>query len=95
MDLRNVFLSHWRGKKCRMIIEREVYLSSNGDRWLLVLPGANAPVVEHRPNVASNGATTQIAVETFLCPNNEGPEHQALRKMLADSAKLGLDDHSW
>ena len=65
------------------MLEREIYASPNGDRWVLV-DSPDTPQVEHRANLASGGAVTRFLLSTFLGPNNHGPEHEALRTMLEE-----------
>jgi len=62
--------------------ETPIYTSSNGDEWVLVRDAGERPLVEHRPNAASGGRPARFTIDEFLKPENAGPEHQALRKML-------------
>ena len=64
--------------------EREFYVSSSGDRWLLVGDRAAAQV-EHRANAAAGGAVTRVSLDAFLAAPNDNAEHQALRRLLADA----------
>lgn len=61
--------------------QRELYTSSNGDRWYLQDCDGEV-VVLHKPNSSSGGQPSEIALHTFLVPHNRGPEHQALRKLI-------------
>jgi hypothetical protein len=65
----------------------KIYASSNGDRWFLMQSSDGQPLeVEHRANAASGGAITRHSLGSFLSPENNGPEHQALRDMLHDGS---------
>jgi hypothetical protein len=61
---------------------RELYVSSNSDRWFLSRRDDGDVVVIHQPNVASGGKPSTIPLHTFLAPANRGPEHQALRELI-------------
>lgn len=63
-----------------------IYSSSNGDHWVY-LPDEKPPAVEHLANLASGGRVSRQSVEEFLLPDRMGPEHQALRKILAEADK--------
>jgi hypothetical protein len=62
---------------------REFYLSSNGDSWHLCHDEENVVVVVHEPNEASGGRHSLIDLATFLRREKKGPEHQALRSLIA------------
>jgi hypothetical protein len=64
-----------------------LYNALNGDRWTLCRDPAGRLVVSHQANEASGGQASEIEVNTFLSVGGHKPEHQALRKALAD---LGL-----
>jgi hypothetical protein len=67
--------------------ETLIYASSNGDCWVLVRDADEAShLVEHRPNVASGGRISRLTLEAFLADSHPGPEHQALRDLLATGA---------
>ena len=59
----------------------EIYLSSNGDRWLLVKDGDRA-TVRHVPNPASGGQSTDIELDAFLATNRNSPQGQALIQII-------------
>ena len=60
-----------------------IYESSNGDSWFLTRdPASGAPAVMHRPNLRSGGQVSYIEVDTFLREGANGPEHQALRRLM-------------
>lgn len=63
---------------------RRLYTSSNGDKWYLCRERSGGVVVSHEPNAASGGQTSQIALSDFLAKQNQGPEHQALRQLIAE-----------
>ena len=67
-----------------------IYRSQNGDAWHLLreMPGARI-LVRHTANPASGGHVTVLPVEDFLAINGAGPEHQALRVLLAQFARAG------
>jgi hypothetical protein len=62
---------------------REFYLSSNGDSWHLCRDSKHEVVVVHEPNPASGGKSSLIELSDFLRTENRGPEHQALRALIA------------
>jgi hypothetical protein len=60
-----------------------VYASSNGDSWCLTQdPVTGARSVMHRPNPQSGGQLSYIGIEKFLAGGADGPEHQALRRLM-------------
>lgn len=62
---------------------REIYTSSNGDRWhLLYDSGTGQSFVRHSGNLASGGYITDIGLPAFLATGRSGPEHQALWQMI-------------
>jgi hypothetical protein len=61
---------------------RELYHSSNGDRWHLARdPESGRVFVRHEPNRASGGQASDMDLGTFLA-RGDGPEQQALRRLL-------------
>jgi hypothetical protein len=61
-----------------------IYASSNGDRWLLVHdPDSSQLVVRHEPNPSSGGRTSSVSVAEFVARDGQGPQHDALRQVLA------------
>ena len=67
---------------------RELYHSSNGDRWLLVRDDDSGEVfVTHQPNAASGGRSTDIEIGTFLSQGRLGPEHQSLLQLIGTLVK--------
>jgi hypothetical protein len=66
-----------------------IYESSNGDSWSLSRdPATGARAVMHRPNLQSGGHASYIEVERFLSEGANGPEHQALRRLLEKTTRL-------
>jgi hypothetical protein len=63
--------------------ERLLYQSSNGDAWLLTRdPASKLPVVKHEPSVSSGGQISYTDIGKFLRDGANGPEHQALLKLI-------------
>lgn len=60
---------------------RELYCSSNGDRWYLVRDADRVSVV-HVPNVSSGGRTEKLEIREFLARGGDGPEHQELLRLI-------------
>ena len=77
-----------------MTIEtRLIHASSNGDRWLLVGNLEQGPVVRHEPNRSSGGLASDMSLDEFLQRDGQGPQHDALRFMLAHPiAEAAQDD---
>jgi hypothetical protein len=64
-------------------MSRDLYVSSNGDRWLLLRDQSNGrSFVRHEANVASGGHATDIALPAFLAADRGGPEHHALWRLI-------------
>jgi hypothetical protein len=60
-----------------------LYESSNGDSWCLTRdPVSGAPAVMHQPNPQSGGQVSYIEIDKFLREGANGPEHQALRRLM-------------
>lgn len=63
---------------------RELYTSSNGDRWLLARDTDNGEVfVRHEPNGPSGGQPSHIDIGAFLSRGPRNPEHRALLRLIA------------
>ena len=62
-------------------VTRELYCSSNGDRWYLCRDADRVSVV-HVPNVASGGKVENFAIGEFLAGGKSGPEHQELLRLI-------------
>jgi hypothetical protein len=66
-------------------VEREIYRSSSDDAWSLRREGDHVFVL-HRANEASGGTQTPIELGEFLQKENDGAEHQALRRIIGSLA---------
>ncbi|WP_329959737.1 serine protease [Paraburkholderia translucens] len=60
----------------------ELYVSPNGDTWLLGIGADELPVVHHVPNAASGGRPSEISVATFLSSGQAGPQRDALLQLI-------------
>lgn len=68
----------------------EIYRSSNGDYWQLVLTrDPTSRLVRHIPDPSSGGQVTDTSVEDFLSTNGPGPEYAALRRLLRERSIAG------
>jgi hypothetical protein len=71
---------------------RELYKSSNGDRWLLARePESRHVFVRHIPNEPSGGKTTDIEIGAFLCERSYGPQHIELLRLIGTLVEKGSD----
>jgi hypothetical protein len=62
---------------------RELYRSPNGDCWFLGRePQDGRAFVIHQPNGPSGGRLSHIDLRAFLNTETEGPEHQALLRLI-------------
>ena len=62
---------------------REIYRSSNGDRWLLARdPGTGRVFVRHEPNLSSGGQVADIEIGAFLIAAGNGPEKQEVQGLI-------------
>jgi hypothetical protein len=62
---------------------REVYRSTNGDRWYLVRdPNLVECWVRHEPNLSSGGQIADIEIGAFLSCGGQGPEKQELLRLI-------------
>ena len=68
---------------------KELYVSPNGDRWILGENQGGELVVCHDPNKRSGGAPSEIALDVFLSHGEQGPEYQALAEALANLEVAG------
>jgi hypothetical protein len=65
-----------------------IYESSNGDTWSLARdPGTGARAVMHCPNPQSGGQASYVSIEKFLAGGANGPEHQALRRLMKANSR--------
>jgi hypothetical protein len=61
---------------------REIYASSNGDRWFLARDSSSGRMlVVHEPNLASGGKPSQMEIGAFLA-RGRGPEQQELLRLI-------------
>ena len=67
-----------------MAIEtRELYSSSNGDRWYLGRdPSTGDVFIRHEPNRPSGGQPSHIDIGAFLSRGPRNPEHRALLQLI-------------
>jgi hypothetical protein len=71
---------------------RELYISSNGDRWLLARePESGRVFVRHIPNEPSGGEATDIEIGAFLCERSYGPQHIELLRLIGTLVEKGSD----
>jgi hypothetical protein len=62
---------------------RELYRSPNGDRWSLGRdPADGRAMVVHEANGPSGAAISFITLGDFLGHGGNGPEHQALLRLI-------------
>lgn len=62
---------------------RDLYRSSNGDRWLLVRDQDSGRVfIRHEPNMSSGGQPSETAVGDFLVRDAHGPQHAELLRLI-------------
>jgi hypothetical protein len=67
---------------------RELYASSNGDRWYLARQAASQQVfVQHVANAPSGAQVTRIEVGDFLSRGGHAPEQQALLRLIGTQTK--------
>lgn len=69
---------------------RDLYRSSNGDRWSLVHDLDSGKVfIRHEPNIPSGGQTSEIPVGDFLARDAHGPEHAELLRLIGTLVESG------
>jgi len=62
---------------------RELYRSSNGDRWSLIRDDQSGKIlVLHEPNPASGGRPSRLEVGDFLTRDAHGPQHAELLRLI-------------
>jgi hypothetical protein len=70
-----------------MLDTRELYLSPNGDKWLLVREVSSGRVfIRHEPNKPSGGRAADIEIGEFLIEGRRGPEHVELLRLIGSLA---------
>ena len=63
---------------------RELYRSANGDCWSLARdPAKGHAFIVQEPNASSGNKPSQIDIGAFLRMGANGPEHQALLRLIA------------
>jgi hypothetical protein len=63
---------------------RELHVSSNGDKWELTEDDENRLFIRHTPNEASGGRQSIMTLASFLQPDHEGPQQDALKQLIED-----------
>jgi hypothetical protein len=67
-----------------MTERRELYRSPNGDSWYLGRePQTGRAFIIHQPGGPSGGRLSHIELAAFLDVGANGPEHQALLRLIA------------
>ena len=61
----------------------ELYVSPNGDRWLLVAAANDHPVVRHVPSTASGGRSSDLSLSAFLSADGATPQQDALLRLIS------------
>lgn len=75
------------------LVGEDIYSSPNGDRWRLFRDATTGNShVRHEANPASGGYVTETEVKAFLEGGGVGPEHAALRRLLAGRDGTGSQD---
>ena len=59
-------------------LQREIYHSENGDRWLLCRDDDGRVFVLHKANVSSGGTATKIELGDFLGRGRRAPSIKRL-----------------
>ncbi|WP_413989641.1 hypothetical protein ACMDCR_27385 [Labrys okinawensis] len=73
-----------------MDFRRELYRSSNGDLWSLARdPADGAAMIVHQANGPSGAAVSFITLRDFLASGANGPEHQALLRLIGTLVTTG------
>ncbi|MDR5831702.1 serine protease [Caballeronia sp. LP006] len=60
----------------------ELYVSPNGDKWLLHTGADKMPVVRHVPNAASGGRVSELSLDAFLSSGEAAPQRDALLELV-------------
>jgi hypothetical protein len=78
------FMAQQPARRNAMTVEmRELYSSSNGDRWYLSRDvDSGAVFIRHQPNVPSGGKPAHIELGAFLSRGAQGPEHRELLRLI-------------
>lgn len=71
-------------------LARDLYRSSNGDRWSLVRDLDSGRVfIRHEPNMPSGGQPSEVAVGDFLVGDANGPQHAELLRLIGTLVESG------
>ena len=65
-----------------LITLRELYVSSNGDKWEITEDDDKRLFIRHTPNEASGGRQRILTVESFLESGQVGPQQEAIKKLI-------------
>jgi hypothetical protein len=66
-----------------------IHTSGNGDSWSLARdPISGLRAVRHQPNRQSGGQVSYIELDKFLREDAGAPEHQALRQLMENKARV-------
>jgi hypothetical protein len=61
---------------------KTLYVSENGDRWDLLRNPDGEIFVRHTGNVSSGGHVADMGLGIFLTLGRNGPEHQAMWRLI-------------
>jgi hypothetical protein len=61
---------------------RELHVSSNGDKWELTEDDEKRFFIGHTPNEASGGRQSIMTLASFLQPDHQGPQQDALKQLI-------------
>jgi len=64
-------------------MQKEIYASTNGDRWLLIGDG-NTISVRHEPNAGSGGKASDRDLGIFLATERHSPQGEGLLRLLGE-----------
>jgi hypothetical protein len=65
-----------------LVTLRELYVSSNGDKWEITEDDDKRLFIRHTPNEASGGRQRILTIESFLTPEHSGPQQEAFKKLI-------------
>jgi hypothetical protein len=69
---------------------RELYVSSNGDKWEITEDDDKRLFIRHTPNEASGGRQRILTIGSLLAPEHSGPQQEALKKLI-ENGELFID----
>src|SRR5690349_2844535 len=64
-----------------LVTLRELYVSSNGDKWEITEDEDKRLFIRHTPNQASGGRQRILTTDTFLTSEHSGPQQDAFKKL--------------